>query len=639
MSKRHSTPLKPLALLLAVSFSPLAHAEVGVLDTVSVTAQRGNDTNTVVRSQRIEVEQASSLRDLFKQTPEVDVAGGLGVSQKLYVRGIGERMLAVTIDGAAQPESAYHHNGQVMVEPELLKRVEIEAGTGAATAGPGALAGALRFTTKRADDLLRAGQRFGALLKGGYQGASEGRKYSAALYGKLTDSLGVLASISEFDSDDYRIGGGGRVANSASDISNRFIKFDGQLDGGHRYALAYERYADEGLRNKRTNLAPAPFNPSERQRSNRDSTTFNYDYAPGSALLALHLTAYQNKNEVHLAMGKPTEETAGTRSRGFNISNVSRLAGHKLSYGFDYRRDTGFAKVPKTPLNDETATVKGLYLQDDVALGELFAAGIGARYDRFDYVDAQGQRFASNGASPSASLSFMPNEQWTVQLSHARALRGVGIVEPFLKQFQDNDAHIDAEKARNTELSLQWQSGVWRANLGGYQQDIDNYIGYDDYRDNMGKVQVRGYSASAGYQGDRLAASLGVSSAKPRLNGQPLSDGDALLLGNSTGRSWVAQVDYALPALQLKLGWTGRLVQKLEAAAGQRAKAGYGVHDIYAQWLPTGKDDFTATLSIKNLFDKLYYDQASFGYHPRWGKLAGFAEPGRDIRLQLAWRM
>lgn len=634
--------LKPLALALAIAHSAAAHAQTEVqLDPVQVTAQRGSDTNIVVRAKRIEVEQAVSLQDLFKQTPDVSIGGGgLPVAQKLYVHGIGERMLSVTIDGAAQPESAYHHSGQIMIEPELIKRVEVEAGTGAATAGPGALAGALRFTTKSASDLLRPGERIGALLKGGYLSGSEGTKLGATVFGRLNDDIELLVSQTALNTGDYKDGKGNTVANTAIDASSSFFKLSAKADGGHRFELAHERNQDEGLRNKRTNLIVTGINPAQQQRMARASTTFNYDFAPGNPLLALHLTAYDNENAVQLAKGGANEERDGTKSRGFNLGNVFRLGGHKLSYGVDHRRDLGFAKVAGASLADEKAKVTGLYLQDDLALATQWMLGLGARYDRYDYTDMKGRQFDSNGVSPSASLAFMPNDQLTVRLSHARALRGVGVIEPFLKAFQDNDNQINPEKASNTELGTQWQNGPWHANASLFQQRIDNYIGYDAVRDNLGDVRTRGYGASAGYQGQQWSGSLGFSYAKPSLNGTALSSGDAFLLGNSSGRTWVAQVDYALPAQHMKLGWTGRLTEKLTyVPQGESTKPGYGVHDLYAQWLPTGKDNVTLTLTVNNLFNKFHYDQSSFGYHPRWGSIAALPEKGRDIRLSLAWRI
>lgn len=630
--------LTPLVLALSLAWCASAQAQEKStaeveLDPIQVTAQRGADTNTVVRASRIELAQAVSLQDLFKQTPEVSVGGGgLPVAQKLYVRGIGERMLSVTVDGAAQPESAYHHAGQVMVEPELLKRVEVEAGTGAATAGPGALAGALRFTTKSADDLLRPGERAGALVKGSYLDASDGKKLGVSVFGRLNDNLGLLVSATRFESDDYEDGRGNPVANTAADTESRFVKLD-LRSGAHRLALAYEENRDEGLRNKRTNLVVNAINPAQRQRMERSSATANYDFG------ALHVTAYANENAVQLDMATPQRENDGTKTRGVSAVNVSRMGAHKLSYGIDYRRDTGFANVAGVALADENASVTGVFLQDDLALGEQWALGLGARYDSYKYTDMRARRFDDAGASPSASLAFMPNEQIAIRLGHARALRGVGVIEPFLMAFQDNDLALKAEKAANTDLGVQWQSGAWHANATIFSQQIDNYIGYDDLRQNLGDVKTRGYSASAGYAAQRWSASVGLSHAKPRLNGQPLSSSDAFLLGNASGRTWVAQLDRAFPLQHLKLGWTGRATERLDYVPdGAATKPGYTVHDVYAQWQPTGSDKLTLTFSVNNVGDKFYYDHSSFGFHPRWGSVAALPETGRNMRFSLATR-
>lgn len=610
-----------------------------VLDPVVVTTRRGRDTNTVVRAQRIEVEQAVNLQDLFKQTPEVTASGGVPAAQKLYVRGLGERMLTITIDGAAQAEAAYHHASQVMIEPELLKRIEIEAGTGAATAGPGALAGALRFKTKSALDLLRPGERAGALLKGSYQSVNDGKKASATVFGRLNDQVDLLVNATELRTDVYDDGNGNAVPNSSSEGSNAFLKGGARVGEDSRLEFTYEKRDDEGLRSNKTNLLPAAFNPSQRQRAERESATLNFEHAPDNPLLALHATAYINKNTIALDPGAATGQDIGSKTQGLNVSNVSKLGSHTLTYGYDHRRDVGFALTAGTQQANEEAQVHGIYLQDDIALTDRWQLELGARYDNYRYTDMLRQTYKSDGVSPSAGLSFFVTENLTLRVGHAHALRGVGIIEPFLKQFQTNATEIEAEKARTSEIGAAWQSGPWQAALTVYRQEIRNYIGYDDVRANMGDVKANGYSASAGYKADRWGASLGLSETKPKLNGAPLTDGDSLLLGNSTGRTWVAQFDQRFPGSNLSVGWTGRLIEKLtHVPEGAPEKSGYNVHDVYAQWLPLGRDDLTLTLTVKNLFDRHYYEQGSFGYHPRWGTVAGFPEAGRDIRATVALR-
>src|SRR5690606_36828255 len=117
--------------------------------------------------------------------PTVSVGGSNKISQKIYVRGIEDTLLNVTIDGATQAGYLFHHQGRLAIEPDLLKQVEVSAGAGSATNGPGALGGAIRFVTKDPLDLLRPGEQIGALLKAGYVTNTKGYKASTNLFGRI----------------------------------------------------------------------------------------------------------------------------------------------------------------------------------------------------------------------------------------------------------------------------------------------------------------------------------------------------------------------------------------------------------------------------------------------------------------------
>ena len=112
--------------------------------------------------------QANDLKDVFRQVPSVSVGGSLGIAQKIYVRGLEDSLLNVTIDGAPQHGTLFHHIGRVSIEPELLETVELQAGAGEATAGFGAVGGAIRFRTRDAADMLQPGRDFGGIAKAGW---------------------------------------------------------------------------------------------------------------------------------------------------------------------------------------------------------------------------------------------------------------------------------------------------------------------------------------------------------------------------------------------------------------------------------------------------------------------------------------
>lgn len=100
---------------------------LGVIRIGSPEAQAllGNDT---VTEEEIEGRNPSTIADVFDGESSVTVSGGASLAQKVFVNGIEESLLSVTIDGARQNKSAFHHAGNVLLDPELLKQVEISRG-------------------------------------------------------------------------------------------------------------------------------------------------------------------------------------------------------------------------------------------------------------------------------------------------------------------------------------------------------------------------------------------------------------------------------------------------------------------------------------------------------------------------------
>ena len=131
---------------------------------------------------------------------------------------------------------------------------------------------------------------------------------------------------------------------------------------------------------------------------------------------------------------------------------------------------------------------------------------------------------------------------------------------------------------------------------------------------------------------------MSYNQSNPELNGVPLSDGDSTL-GTSIGDTWVLDVNYAAND-ELEFGWNARFVERLTDVADSSAypdKPGYGVHDVYAQWLPLAEQDLTLTLSVKNVFDKYYFDHGSYMAYIGSSVAQGYASAGRDIRMNVSY--
>src|SRR5690554_4454177 len=58
---------------------------------------------------------ANDLEDVFRHSPEVIVGGGQAAGQKIYVRGVEDVNLNVTVDGARQSAYLFHHQGRLNI--------------------------------------------------------------------------------------------------------------------------------------------------------------------------------------------------------------------------------------------------------------------------------------------------------------------------------------------------------------------------------------------------------------------------------------------------------------------------------------------------------------------------------------------
>ena len=204
-------------------------------------------------------------------------------------------------------------------------------------------------------------------------------------------------------------------------------------------------------------------------------------------------------------------------------------------------------------------------------------------------------------------------------------------------------SNLDPEWATNYDLGFNYETGPWYLKGSVFRLTIDDYITTSTaYITNVGDVESKGYELAGGWRNDNFRAGLAVAEARPKLNGYDLSDANAGL-GVSTGRSWIMNLGYNIPAWNLDLAWYTRAVEEhqyTDLTRVQNTKAGYAVSDIYANWTPLGKDKVRVTFSVRNLFDKFYYDQGTYAYRDSTGSTVyyGYAEPGRDVRLDLSWK-
>ena len=122
-------------------------------------------------------------------------------------------------------------------------------------------------------------------------------------------------------------------------------------------------------------------------------------------------------------IGVPIDFDFQTRTIDFDLANVQTVATrHVISYGGNLRFNA--FDLSLAPQADDR-TEFGIFAQDEIFLSDHFRWIVGARVDRFDYLD-------DFVFSPRTTFMIKPRENQTIRLSYNRAYRSPSVVNNFL---------------------------------------------------------------------------------------------------------------------------------------------------------------------------------------------------------------
>jgi hemoglobin/transferrin/lactoferrin receptor protein len=677
----------PLALAIAIALTgqqavAQEHSSSHTIEEVTIV---GSATNAVVTTEEIEQYQANDLADVFRLIPSISVGGSAGIAQKIYVRGLEDSKINVTVDGAPQTSTLFHHIGRVTIDPDLLSEVEVQAGAGEATSGAGAIGGAIRFKTKDINDLLQDDAQFGGKLKLNAFSNNDGKQYSVNLYGRLSKSWGAVAYFKELDTDNMEDGDGNEILATAAEQKMAFVKFSGEIGEHQALSLSYEGRDEEGEFSATPNwfvAEDAPLYPSEAQR---DTFTVNYNLQTGDAL-NLEATAYQTESSYR---GGRFDWLAEIKTFGFDIRNTSVLGMHRITYGADYRDDqvdSGYAISQPEEDHGEEGSVTGVYAQVHSQVTDVLLLSYGLRYDDYQYeqkillddyygdpITEAPAEISHSEVSINAGLAYDITDELTFGLGYAEAARGKEVGDGFTLDgyLYDGsadavvDTDLEAEKVKNIEASVEYTLDNFQAKIAVYQSKIDDVI-YErqygnSYYENIGTVEASGFEFDIVYSWDSVEVFLGYSKTDTELNpaagiyttsfsSVPLNGYEFKGLGNSRGDSWNLGANYSVSS-DLKFGLNVAQVSSLVidtlhqdvdlawvSELYELNKPAYTVVDIFAEW--TVIDSIELNLAVTNLFNEQYRDHSSVGDYSAvsgYEVVVGPWEAGRDIRLSASY--
>lgn len=648
------------------------------MDAMKVWGTRVQATSVNMDESYLTLRQADHLSDLLRRIPGVEVGGAHSLNQRINIRGLDDRDLNVTIDGAVQNTYMYHHAGNLQIHADILKAVELEVGTNSVITG--GLGGAARFETKDAKDLLFYGQQFGGRI----QGSWADNDYTAgalSLYGQWNNRLDFLFYYNHVDRDNYKVGGGqitgadGEVINEtgvvkglAGTTKDALFKVGYDINVNHRLELSLEDYQDAGDYSYRPDMGLATDEaiadslglplvyPTE---FNRQTVTLNHDLFWGQQN-TLKTTLYYNDSDLwrdeqgiaDVFPDSPVIVEGRAINRGLNILGQSSLQSnvdHALTYGFEFNNYRTRYANEGVRVSGEALDRWAVYIQDRIQLGHGFSVIPGARYDNSD-VDSMVVSDRFDDVSFALALEQQLGPHWSFKLSGTELFKAPELSEVFVGAGLGDTPNpgIQAEGGINYQLGVNYDSGQWlHAGVTFYRTEIDNYI--EEYSDdNIGDAVMDGFESYIGVNRGAFHAVLSYAKQDSEISAfAGYESFEGARLDRTIGDNINLALDYLWVDKNIKFSWNSRWVNDLEARYDldylSNPKSDYDVHDISAQWQPQNQlRGLMITLGIDNVFDEHYASHASRtgnSVHPRFGPLhLTDYEPGRNIKATVSYQ-
>jgi len=677
-SSKLSSPLTVLSMGVAAvlwsqaaSAAPVEEVPNVTLQTITVTANssvRDDLQNYSVDSaQYIPAGQASLLSDFLDGVPGASVGGTTAINQRVRIRGFDDTNLKVTVDGARQEGYAFHHAGDLVIDPDLLKRSEVSVGNNSVTLGNDAIGGAVAFETVDAADLLDVDQKIGAKIHTGYASNNNELLTSTTVFAAPTENVDLLAYYGKRTSEAGEDGDGRDIQTSDGDTESILLKAGTYLGDNHHVSGSFSRTENEGMYANRADFPLTDengWNPAVPWKQSRDTYTLEYGYQPANDLIDIKANIYRSETELDKDNGSIAVDLITTGGKIENTSRIeSKLGSHKLITGVEhYTKESEVTRLGVLGGSDEAKNTS-VYLEDQWQMGKLTLTP-GVRYDHYEAPEdvANGETYDNVVGAFAASYQVLPSTN--VFASYTQLFNGPDLQEA-IRNTDGEDKYISSdlepETGSNTEVGV---STIFRGltteddslRLSGkyFVTDLENWISYKSDLDcttglasDTGTCagsfnadedyEIKGVELSADYRTNNF--NMGLSYARARSEGK--ESGYSLSQGtgdeNDSGDKYMVNLGYA-PTDTLDLGWRSTYVTSINPNTGDDTdteKEGYDVHDIFMTYTPQQLAGVKATLGVYNMFDETYANHSS-----RYSDDSDYTDYaiGRNVKASLTYQ-
>ncbi|BBK43747.1 TonB-dependent receptor [Allostella vacuolata] len=618
----------------ATTLEPVMVQGAAPLDRHAGAADRSN--SIAITAADLDRRNPTTLKGVFAGEATVSVGGAQPLSQKVYVQGVEETNLAVSIDGARQNNKVFHHSGTNLIDPALLKRARVDPGVAPADAGPGALGGAIAYETVDVADVLAPGRTVGGFVTGTYNSNGNTFTKAGSVFARA-DGFEILGFGQLANGSNYKDGNGNEMVGTGTDLKSFLGKTAYESTGGHRFEVSGEQVHDEAQRRFRANIGRLT-NRNEGARlydMKRQNFAFNYSMPNATGLWDPKIVLGYGRTR--LGIPEPYGSIGETSSLSGKAENTFHLGpGNSITVGADFYDDKALYKDPSTKIR-ESATNTGLYAQARLTPVESLRLSFGLRGDRQRFKGVDDTEIDDSGLSANASVAYDVLQVVTLKAGYSRVFGGIVLAENFIMNEAWSYAQgMKAIEAENATLGFEVNHGGFHFGAGVFRSTFDHarketFAGGPHL---TADFRTQGYHLAAGYSWASGFVRATYTDTEFEVGGA-FGDSDmGRYLGTPIGQIFRVEAAHRFADIGLTLGGTldAALKNKDPVEYGLKPMKGYAVASLYAEYRPAFADYVTLRAEANNLFDAAYADRATYGQE--FSNVLPLYEPGRSFLVR-----
>jgi len=652
------------------------------LDTLTVVATRTERElfTTPAAVSRLDASDIDEVQpygynDLFETLPGIVVQGGpRRIAEEPAIRGFQDEQVVIRIDGTRQSFNQAHR-GRFLLDPDLIRSIEVQRGAASAAYGSGALGGVFDIQTKSGRDYTADQDGYGARVKLAWQ--SNGEEIGSfntlfAQYGQV-DFIGsfVYRDVGE----DLQDGDDIPILASQDELRNGFIKLGWQPGADQRLEYAFELFDNEGLNPPNANDVATATNLVDRDTERRNHR-LRYQWNPqDDAWLDLQAVLYRNEVNVNeFRLNDDRFDSSVFVTEGMELFNTSRFqlglyAPVALTWGVEFYQDRQSGTrdgEQRLQFPDARVDYAAAYVQAELQLTKRLSLIPGLRYDSFDYAaDNFTSRRNDNKLTPKLAMGFEVSRNWYFWGEYAQAFRapslnelfadGVHFVVPLapgqvvINEFVPTP-DLQPESASQVQIGGRYRyqglfnpSDELSVELTAFHSEVDDFVdqfvlfiagapAFDPLTQTLVfpgtttnrniDARIKGLEAQLRYDSGTVFAALSLS----LLDAQERDSVNKLASTPPDQASLRAGIRLLDRSVSIGGEWIVAS-DRDNVPADAVVTSGYGKLDLFTSWTPGSGmlRGFELRFNVDNLLDK------NFRIHPN-----GINQPGRSFRVSLA---